>query len=197
MRADEDCLAIAEERARARYREPGRFYHDENHLDDCLRQLGQLSGFSAYEHRLLRWAILWHDSVYEPTRTDNEERSADLAWRELSACGVPREDADEVARLILLTRDHHADPDDRLGAILVSIDLSILGSSPDRYRRYADAIRREYAHLPDEAFRAGRAALLKHMLATEPLFPDAHFARALELQARRNIADEISRLLSS
>jgi len=38
-----------------------------------------------------------------------------------------------------------------LGAILISIDLSILAAEPSRYDAYAAAIRNEYAHVPDDA----------------------------------------------
>lgn len=194
MAVDEHCLEQAEERARAAYRQPGRDYHDERHLAHCLDRLDQLADLEARERRLLRWAILWHDCVYDPIRNDNEERSARLAHRELVGCGVPRRQADEVERLILLTKDHRAGDDDRLGAILISIDLSILGSEPERYRDYTDALRREYALVPDDAWRAGRIAVLETLLAADPLFPEPRFADALDKRARRNMADEISRL---
>lgn len=194
MAVDEHCLAQAEERARAAYREPGRHYHDERHLADCLDQLDEVAGLQARDRRLLRWAILWHDCVYDAMRNDNEERSARFAYRELVGCGVPGREADEVERLILLTKGHRAAEDDRLGAILVSIDLSILGSEPERYRRYADAVRREYAQVTDDAWRAGRIAVLEKLLAADPLFPAPQFAQALDVRARRNMSGEISRL---
>src|SRR5687768_11395978 len=130
MAVDPDCVAEAEARARADYSAPGRVYHDERHLDDCLRHLDEVEELGEHERRLLRWAILWHDVVYDPKRSDNEQRSAERAHRDLLECGIEPADAQEVARLIGLTRGHRADSDDRLGALLVSIDLSILGSEP-------------------------------------------------------------------
>lgn len=188
------CLAEAEARARLDYSQPGRFYHDQRHLDDCLRQLERIDELSERQRRLLRWAILWHDVVYDPRRGDNEERSAERAERELIECGVGEDDAAEVARLILLTKGHRADEADRLGALMASIDLSILGSAPKRYRAYAEAVRKEYGHLPDEDWRSGRQAVLNRLLAADPLYPDPGFRAALEAQARLNIEAELKAL---
>jgi predicted metal-dependent HD superfamily phosphohydrolase len=194
MAIDDSCLAAAEARARADYSSPGRVYHDEGHLDDCLRQLDRIDGLGERERRLLRWAILWHDVVYDSRHGDNEDRSAERAHRELAECGADKADAAEVARLIRLTKGHRADPGDPLGALLVSIDLSILGSEPRRYRAYADTVRKEYAHVPDDAWRSGRAAVLKSLLSADPLYPDPRFRAELETQARRNMESELREL---
>ncbi|HXH53209.1 MAG TPA: hypothetical protein VNH53_07260 [Sphingomicrobium sp.] len=188
------CIIEAELRARAAYAEPGRHYHDQRHLDDCLAQLDTLHDLSDRDRLLLSWAILWHDAVYEPRRRDNEERSAELAHREMVACGVPQQDAAEVARLIRLTQSHKADSSDRLGALMVSIDLSILGADPDRYRAYVQGVRREYAHVPDAMWQAGRSELLKRFLAADPLYPDPGYRERLEAQARGNMQEELSSL---
>ena len=188
------CLVEAELRTRGSYAEPGRFYHDQRHLDDCLRLLDTVTDLSEREQRVLRWAILWHDAVYDPTRDDNEEQSAALASRELVACGIDPAEAKEVARLIGLTSGHLTEASDRLGALLVSIDLSILGSDAERYRAYAGDVRREYAHLTDEQWRGGRAQVLKRLLAADPLYPDAGFRSRLEDRARLNITEELKRL---
>ncbi len=188
------CIVEAELRARAAYAEPGRHYHSERHLDDCLAKLDGVADLSERERRLLHWAILWHDAVYDPERNDNEQRSAELARRELAACRVADDDAAEVSRLILLTKGHQVEADDALGALLVSIDLSILGSQPDEYEAYAQAVREEYRHVPDGAWRIGRAAVLQSLLSAEPLYPDPRFRERLEAQARRNLAMELKSL---
>ncbi|MBA3511506.1 hypothetical protein [Sphingomonas sp.] len=194
MANDDECLVEAELRARAAYARPGRQYHDERHLDDCLARLDDIADLSEQERRLLGWAILWHDAVYDPQREDNEERSAELARQELHSCGVGPTDADEVSRLILLTKGHKVEPGDRLGALLVSIDLSILGAPMEEYDAYTRAVREEYAHVQDDAWRTGRAAVLQSLLAADPLYPDERFRQALEAQARRNMHAELKAL---
>lgn len=194
MPSYDECLVEAELRARAAYAGPERRYHGEQHLDDCLRKLARVDGLTEPKRRLLRWAILWHDAVYEPGRADNEGRSAELAERELTSCGVAKADAVEVARLIRLTKGHRADKADRLGAVLVSIDLSILGGDPDCYRAYSAAVRQEYFHVADAEWRQGRSLVLMDLLAADPLYPDPEFQNRFEAQARLNMAEEVKAL---
>jgi predicted metal-dependent HD superfamily phosphohydrolase len=178
----------------AAYAEPHRAYHTRRHIEDCLAKLAAVDGLSRADRRRLELAIWWHDAVYDPQRSDNEEASAAKALRELPALGVGADEAEEVARLVLLTKGHEAPPGDRLGALMVSIDLSILGAAPADYDAYAAAVRREYGHVPDEAFRAGRRRVLQGFLATGTLFPDPAFAARYDAAARANLAREIAAL---
>ena len=188
--------AAASEALKARYGEPHRRYHAWAHIEACLAELDQLHGLDGRERRLLEYALWWHDAVYDPRRGDNEEQSAELARTELAGLGEPVEVRDEVARLILLTKGHEVGPGDRLGALLVSIDLAILGAPDEAYRAYAAAVREEYAFVPEDAFRAGRAAILGRILASPAIYPDPAFAARLEQRARANLAAEIERLTS-
>ncbi|HTC96388.1 MAG TPA: phosphohydrolase [Bradyrhizobium sp.] len=173
----------------AAYAAPNRHYHNLAHVEDCLDKLARLGDLSAAEREILTEAIWWHDVVYDPTRSDNEELSAQLAERHVAA-----HLRDEVGRLIRLTQTHEVEPADRLGAILISIDLSILAAEPSRYDAYAAAIRKEYAHVPDDAYRAGRTEVLRRFAARPVIFPDADFAQAGEQKARDNLAREIASL---
>lgn len=189
----DECLVDAELRARACYAEPGRHYHDMRHLDECEQRLDSITDLEDGERRILRWALLWHDAIYDATKGDNEERSAEMAQSELSACGIDEDTAGEVARLILLTKGHKVESGDRLGALMVSIDLSILGASRDRYREYATDVRQEYSHVPEEAWQAGRSAVLRALM-DGPIFAHPEFRGELEAQARTNMEDELTSL---
>jgi predicted metal-dependent HD superfamily phosphohydrolase len=187
-------LETLEAAVRRDYAGPGRHYHDVAHLDDCLAQLSRVEGLAEDDRRRLRLALLWHDVIYDPRRRDNEEASAERARQELAAAGIAAAEVEEVVRLILLTKGHRVAEGDRRGALLVSIDLSILGAEAERYRAYADAIRLEYAHVPEAAYRAGRAAILRSLLDADPLYPDPAFRDRLEETARRNLALELAEL---
>jgi predicted metal-dependent HD superfamily phosphohydrolase len=180
----------------AAYAEPHRRYHTRAHIESCLAELSKLHGLSAEDRRTLEYAIWWHDAVYDPHRPDNEARSADLAREDLTRLGVPERITVEVARLILLTKGHEVAPGDVLGALLVSIDLSILGAPEAEYDDYAKAIREEYGFVSDDAFRNGRAAILRRFLESPAVFPDAGFRARLEASARANLAREIAALTS-
>ena len=171
------------------YAAPGRHYHNLAHIEDCLGALARVDNLSAAEREILSEAIWWHDVVYDATRADNEELSAQLAEQHV------REDLrGEVGRLIRLTKAHDVQPDDRLGAILISIDLGILGAEPARYDAYAAAIRQEFIHVPERDYRAGRAKVLGQFAARPVIFPDAAFAARYDRQARENLARELASL---
>jgi predicted metal-dependent HD superfamily phosphohydrolase len=173
----------------AAYAAPNRHYHNLAHIQDCLDKLSRVDALSAIERKTLEAAIWWHDVVYDPTRSDNEELSARLAEQH-----VDPELRQEVGRLIRLTRTHRVEAGDKLGAILISIDLSILAAEPSRYDAYAAAIRKEFAHVPDAAYRAGRSDVLRRFAARPVIFPDAAFAKACDQKARDNLAREIATL---
>lgn len=173
----------------AAYTAPGRHYHNLAHIEDCLAVLAQVDGLSAVEREILTEAIWWHDVVYDPTRSDNEELSAQQAEQHVRA-----DLRGEVGRLIRLTRTHEVLAEDRLGAILISIDLSILGAEPARYDAYAAAIRQEFIHVSDADYRAGRAGVLRRFAARAVIYPDASFALMYDQRARENLARELAEL---
>jgi predicted metal-dependent HD superfamily phosphohydrolase len=173
----------------AAYSAPGRHYHNLAHIEDCLDALSSVDGLSAADRDLLVQAIWWHDAVYDATKSDNEERSAELAEQTLSP-----NIREEVGRLIRLTKSHQLAPGDRLGAILISIDLSILGAEPERYDAYAASIRKEFSHVPDAAYRSGRSEVLRRFMARPVIFPDPGFATRYDQRARANMAREIASL---
>ena len=171
------------------YTAPGRHYHNLAHIEDCLAALARVDGLSAAEREILSEAIWWHDVVYDATRPDNEELSAQLAEQHVRA-DISR----EVGRLIRLTKTHDVQPGERLGAILISIDLSILGAEPARYDAYAAAIRQEFIHVGEADYRAGRGRVLRHFAARPVIFPDAGFSATYDGRARDNLARELASL---
>lgn len=173
------------------YSAESRHYHNLRHIEDCLAMLGHVAGLSERDRDILTEAIWWHDIVYDPTRSDNEELSAVMAEDNV-APDLRR----EVGRLIRLTRTHLVAPGDRLGAIMISIDLGIFGAAAPIYDDYASAIRREYAHIPDAAYRDGRVAVLERFAARPVIYPDPAFAARFDEQARKNIARELASLRS-
>jgi predicted metal-dependent HD superfamily phosphohydrolase len=171
-----------------RWSEPHRRYHDTRHLADVL---SIVDGCGAPpEVRLAAW---YHDAVYDPRASDNEERSAQLALDALDALGIGGRAA-EVARLIMVTATHDPDPGDVNGALLCDADLAVLARPDDRYDRYAAAIREEYRHVPDDAFRAGRAAVLHHLLDLPVLYRTPELRDRWEAAARANLHRELDTL---
>lgn len=177
----------------ARYGEPHRRYHDRVHLAAVLDMVDELAGHAA-DPDAVRIAAWFHDAVYDPQRADNEERSARLAVRMLADTDLDHATVDEVVRLVELTVTHAPGDDDPNGQVLCDADLAILGADPERYAAYAAAVREEYAFVPEEFFRAGRAQLLNGLLALPRLFHTAEAHDRFEEQARRNISTELKLL---
>ncbi|GGV54064.1 hypothetical protein GCM10010277_52510 [Streptomyces longisporoflavus] len=177
----------------ARWSEPHRRYHTTAHLAAVLDHIDVLEEH-ADDPGLVRLAAWFHDAVYAPDRSENEERSARLAERALSEAGLSQAQVAEVARLVRLTVTHDPAVGDRNGETLCDADLAILAAAPDAYAAYASAVREEYAFVPDEDFRAGRAAVLRQLLALPRLFRTPYGAAEWEGPARANLATEIDLL---
>jgi predicted metal-dependent HD superfamily phosphohydrolase len=190
---------VAEElRARLaeRYAEPHRRYHDLRHLHEVLQTVDELAT-AAHDLEVVRWAAWFHDAVYDVHRGDNEERSADLAVRELTSLGYDPTRVDEVARLVRLTATHRPADGDGNGAVLCDADLRILASDPWRHAEYVHDVREEYAHVPEGDFRKARAAVLRDLLSADRLYrTDIAYGR-WEERARANLAAELRQLESA
>jgi predicted metal-dependent HD superfamily phosphohydrolase len=128
--------------------------------------------------------------VYEPRRTDNEERSAEVAAAELGRLGI---DPAEVVRLVLLTREHLPQEGDRAGAALCDADLTVLAAGQATYDRYSAAVRAEYANLDDAAWARGRSSVLTGLLDRPRLFHTER-GRECEEPARANLRRELAAL---
>lgn len=164
----------------AELRAPHRHYHTLDHIAAMIR-------LYAGPSREIHAAIWLHDIVYDARAGDNEEASADVATRDLSGSGV---DVGEVRRIILDTKRHGGG--DATLDLFCDLDLSVLGAQPGVYAAYAEAIRREYAHVPEADWRAGRARVLRGF-DTRRIYRTTRFAYR-EDAAHENLRREIARL---
>ncbi|MFE0518546.1 hypothetical protein [Streptomyces sp. NPDC058954] len=174
----------------ARWQEPQRRYHTLAHLVAVLDHVDTLAEY-ADDPDAVRLAAWFHDAVYLPDRSENEERSARLAERALTEAGVPDDTTAEVARLVRLTVTHDPADDDRDGQVLCDADLAILASPPAAYAAYTAAVREEYHFVPNDGFRTGRADVLRHLLALPQLFRTPYGRRKWEATARYNLSSEL------
>jgi predicted metal-dependent HD superfamily phosphohydrolase len=170
-----------------RYGESHRAYHNLHHIDQML---GTFHAMSESDHAM-ETAIWFHDSVYDPKQSDNEEQSALLFLRLLGG-EMPASMAERVRRLILATDPRAARSGRADESLLIDIDRAILAAGPEEYEAYRLAIRREYGHVGDAQFAAGRGAFLKDCL-TRPIFTTPDFL-ACEEKARKNLQRELDAL---
>jgi predicted metal-dependent HD superfamily phosphohydrolase len=177
----------------ARWTEPHRSYHDGTHLRAVLDAVDELAA-GADDADAVRLAAWFHDAVHAGRAGEDERASAELAERVLPALGLAPARVAEVSRLVRLTATHDPVDGDANGAVLCDADLAVLGGDPAGYAGYAARVRAEYRHVPDEAFAAGRAAVLRDLLAHQPLYRTTEGRRRWEGAARSNLAAEIRTL---
>lgn len=172
-----------------RYAEPHRLYHSLAHIEHCLDEFESVRRMAANPDAV-ELALWFHDAVYRPRATDNEERSADLVRR---LPGLPRGVAERAADLVLATR-HAAPPEDPDAQLVVDVDLAILGQPADRFDRYEEEIRREYSWVPGFLFRSKRGGILRTFLQRPSIFRTGYFRGRYETAARANLERSLARL---
>jgi predicted metal-dependent HD superfamily phosphohydrolase len=174
------------------YSKPQRGYHTAAHIEDCLARLDSARG-EAERPDEVEVALWFHDAVYDPRAADNEERSAAWAAQAMREGGMDPEAVRRVSSLIEATK-HRREPDTPDCALLLDVDLSILGQPPEAFAAYEARIRQEYAWVPQEQFRLGRRAILESFLKRPAIYRTEFFRTRLEAQARENLARSIAQL---
>jgi len=177
-------------RVRRAWRSMSRHYHTLTHLEACLRELDETREVAVRPGEV-ELALWFHDAIYRSWRRDNELRSAELAVSLLRAASI--ESVERIRQMVLATT--HRDED--LGgdtALVVDIDLSILGQPPEIYAQFERAIRREYWWVTRGRYVAGRGAVLRGFLGRAAIYHHDHFYGKYEKQARANITAAIAQL---
>jgi len=165
----------------------GREYHGLNHVKNCLKYFDDVKRFLKNPD-VVEMAIFYHDAIYDLFYQDNEEKSAELAKRELGNVGFPREFLKNVYDLILVTKDHipNSNPDSKF---ISDIDLREFGMDYELFLKNSEKIRKEYSVLPNftnEAFNLGRKDFLGEFLKRDKIFHSDYF-QIYESSARENI----------
>jgi predicted metal-dependent HD superfamily phosphohydrolase len=179
------------------YAAPERHYHNLTHIEAMLGLK------SSYEDALsdpqsVEAAIWFHDAIYDTRRHDNEEKSAELAASRLAGLLSPDRIA-FVVGMIRATAGHHVpdgldDAQRRDCALFLDTDLSILGSPPDFFAAYEDAVRREYGWVPDPLWREGRRKVLQSFLDRPAIYMSPQFRASHEAAARANLTRSLESL---
>ena len=180
---------------------PDRHYHGAAHVallwERHLRFGAGLSVQEAPWHQWLACAIAYHDAIYDAARKDNEARSAAL-W-EAAGAGLPAAGVAWVSGTILATANHlAAGPEAGMAEAawaarqwMLDLDLTPLGEEPAVFDANTAALRREFHHLGDGQWVAGREAFLRGISRTERLFRTPVLHAAFEGAARANFAREL------
>ena len=170
------------------YSKTYRHYHTISHIEHFHEELKEVK-YLLKDWDCLMLSMFYHDIVFLPTRNDNEKSSADVASVSLALLDVPQEKIDKCQQLILATKKHAQSKSSDTN-FFTDADLSILGSSADRYEQYLQDIKKEYYYLSEDNYRIGRTRIIDRLLGMEQLYKTQHFFAKYEKQARQNLRME-------
>jgi len=174
-----------------RYSEPHRHYHTCAHIDHCLRQFDDARAHVP-SPGAVEMALWFHDAVYDPGALGNERGSAELFLARGGVALAPGF-ARHVCELVMATT-HDAIPDSEDAAFVVDIDLSGFGSDWEDFRRDGEAVRREFASVPDARFYRYQDRFLRALLARPSFYLTDFFRARYERRARENIERYLEQL---
>jgi len=140
----------------AMWDEPHRRWHGRKHLVDLLDILALHPKLDEADVEMLRYVALFHDAVYAPLRSDNEEESAKLAAKYLAKYSR----RDEVIEAILATKKHESEYP--LAQLFNSWDCAILHETNwKKLVAYEEDIAFEYRDVERETYRRERSRFLR------------------------------------
>lgn len=150
------------------YKKSTRFYHTFDHI---LFMLKQIDGIKDIPYlKALRYAILFHDIVYETTEHEvsNEQASVDM----MEKFHIDDDLVDIVKMMILSTETHTLsetfDYNQYPGLLethklFLDLDLFIFAQPFDDVLTYDQNIRKEYSHIDELTFNFNRLRVLKNL----------------------------------
>ena len=189
---DENTPALIE--LKNKYSQKQRAYHNLEHVIDCLTQLDNYEDFIA-DKDVVELAIWYHDIIYNPYGKENELKSAQEAAHFISKQNADKNLIEKVYQLILCTI-HTNPPTNEAEALIMDIDISILGSPEPQYIAYCEKIRKEYKWIPGPIYRSKRKEIMNRFLQRKRLYFTDYYYDKLEEIARINIYQEVKRLSS-
>ncbi len=189
---NERQIMNAFERIAQFYISSDRYYHNLDHIGDMLAEAQNIIAM-VDDYDSILFAIWFHDIIYDTKRSDNEEKSTEIAEEFLKDINYDDDKIGKIKYLILKTKDHSSIVlnEEFNTKVFLDLDLLILGASNEIYRDYAENIRKEYSFVPDKVYVLERIKILESFLNQEFIFKTERFRKRYENTARKNIKSEI------
>ena len=149
----------------AMWNEAHRSYHNLNHLNDLISQINEnKSNFSEKEYEKLMLTAIFHDIVYDPSSSTNEEDSANF----LMECAVDKNNKDilDVEKMILDTKTHESTTN--LSESFNNYDMNIVERDFDQLLDWEKGISEEFSVYPKVQYKEGRLKFLESLLDKYP-----------------------------
>jgi len=169
-----------------------RYYHNLTHLENVYRSLLFVKK-NIEDWDVILFVLFYHDYIYNALKQDNEELSAQKAEAILSSLSIAPARIEQCKEMIIATKKHQISENTDINHF-TDADLSILGAEWSTYEEYFKNVRKEYKYYPDIVYNKGRIKVLQHFKDMPRIFKSDYFYSKLEIQAKKNIQQEINRL---
>jgi predicted metal-dependent HD superfamily phosphohydrolase len=187
---DQDLITELWAEIERKYSDKKRHYHTLSHLENLFQQLTEIKT-QIRDWDVVLLSLYYHDVVYNSLKSDNEQKSAELAEKRIKSIGISLEIIEQCKAQIMATKAHFMSENEDTN-YFTDADLSVLGQSWEMYSEYYQNVRKEYAIYPDLIYNAGRKKVLKHFLGMERIFKTNYFYLKFEQQARVNLEKELT-----
>lgn len=186
---DQDLITELWAEIERNYSQQKRYYHTLKHLENLLEQLTEIKA-ELENWDLVLFSMFYHDVIYNSLKSDNEQKSAELAEKRMISIGISSELIEACKAQIMATQTHFLSENNDTN-FFTDADLSVLGQSWEVYLEYFQNVRKEYKIYPDLIYNAGRKKVLKHFLAMERIFKTDYFYHKFEANAKVNLEKEL------
>lgn len=178
------------------YLEPHRHYHNLTHISNMLEN-SRYFHLTEIDMIKLKYAIYFHDYVYDPESKMNEKNSA-IAFLDYVNSGkiqlydiMPTKDFTHAVFNMILDTKEHVPSIIGLSKYLIDLDLWELADTA-KYWKNLTLIRKEYSIYFYDEFVEGRIKWINHFLSKEQIFyTDYCINNDFENLARINLNDEL------
>ena len=150
------------------WNESHRHYHNLEHLSDLIEQINENYAdkkINEKQKEILSLVALFHDIIYEPSRFDNEERSADFFINLCEDKASP--DILQIKMAILDTKEHKNST--LISEMFNKYDMSVCEKNYEDLLKWEEGIKSEFVpHFGEEAYKLGRVSFLESLLDKYP-----------------------------
>ncbi len=177
------------------YTAKSRHYHDMNHIYSMCVSWGLFKN-KLVNPDVIFMAIIYHDIIYKPIKSNNEEKSSEYFEKNIAPLlNLNNSFVLEVCIAILATKHDEASKEYYIDSTdiqyLLDFDLHVLGTPHEsEYEWYRDGVRKEYKIYPDCLYKPGRKKVLESFLKRKSIYLTKDW-QVSEKKARKNLRNEI------
>jgi len=144
------------------WNESHRHYHTQNHLLDLIENINKKI-FEQKDYEKMILCALFHDCVYDPMMSNNEEESANFFMK---CCQEKTQDILDVKQMILDTKTHESNS--KLSEKFNKLDMNIVERDYDSLLEWEKGISLEFSAYDKYLYKEGRLTFLESILDKYP-----------------------------